>query len=325
MRTNKKLITTLSVFVLMLLTSVFCMTVFAEKTKEKEKDTTTTTAAPVVSGCDLKKEELHMAKVKMTGFSMLVPKGELLTIESSSKEYENSELMQRGYNRSSLINGNIFLYFNNKSTNECNLVAAVVQLNPLDLYFGNYAKLTKEQQDELISQRIASTGNANAKGSFEKINGTTYMFLKSSNEESGNKYVDYELSTVIGQYKYVVQITATNPDDNDRDVLNEMIKSVKVSGIKEPMSPLEICLIVCVVILLLAVAFAYFTLYRLDKFVKSGATDVRMFGLNLPEPASSEDDSDDDDGAEIDDFDDDADDEGDTVSLSKDEKIIDEE
>ena len=266
-----------------------------------------------------------MAKVKMTGFSMLVPKGELLTIESSSKEYENSELMQRGYNRSSLINGNIFLYFNNKSTNECNLVAAVVQLNPLDLYFGNYAKLTKEQQDELISQRIASTGNANAKGSFEKINGTTYMFLKSSNEESGNKYVDYELSTVIGQYKYVVQITATNPDDNDRDVLNEMIKSVKVSGIKEPMSPLEICLIVCVVILLLAVAFAYFTLYRLDKFVKSGATDVRMFGLNLPEPASSEDDSDDDDGAEIDDFDDDADDEGDTVSLSKDEKIIDEE
>ncbi len=325
MRTNKKLITTLSVFVLMLLTSVFCMTVFAEKTKEKEKETTTTTAAPVVSGCDLKKEELHMAKVKMTGFSMLVPKGELLTIESSSKEYENSELMQRGYNRSSLINGNIFLYFNNKSTNECNLVAAVVQLNPLDLYFGNYAKLTKEQQDELISQRIASSGNANAKGSFEKINGTTYMFLKSSNEESGNKYVDYELSTVIGQYKYVVQITATNPDDNDRDVLNEMIKSVKVSGIKEPMSPLEICLIVCVVILLLAVAFAYFTLYRLDKFVKSGATDVRMFGLNLPEPASSEDDSDDDDGAEIDDFDDDADDEGDTVSLSKDEKIIDEE
>lgn len=325
MRTNKKLITTLSVFVLMLLTSVFCMTVFAEKTKEKEKETTTTTAAPVVSGCDLKKEELHMAKVKMTGFSMLVPKGELLTIESSSKEYENSELMQRGYNRSSLINGNIFLYFNNKSTNECNLVAAVVQLNPLDLYFGNYAKLTKEQQDELISQRIASTGNANAKGSFEKINGTTYMFLKSSNEESGNKYVDYELSTVIGQYKYVVQITATNPDDNDRDVLNEMIKSVKVSGIKEPMSPLEICLIVCVVILLLAVAFAYFTLYRLDKFVKSGATDVRMFGLNLPEPASFEDDSDDDDGAEIDDFDDDADDEGDTVSLSKDEKIIDEE
>ena len=325
MRTNKKLITTLSVFVLMLLTSVFCMTVFAEKTKEKEKETTTTTAAPVVSGCDLKKEELHMAKVKMTGFSMLVPKGELLTIESSSKEYENSELMQRGYNRSSLINGNIFLYFNNKSTNECNLVAAVVQLNPLDLYFGNYAKLTKEQQDELISQRIASTGNANAKGSFEKINGTTYIFLKSSNEESGNKYVDYELSTVIGQYKYVVQITATNPDDNDRDVLNEMIKSVKVSGIKEPMSPLEICLIVCVVILLLAVAFAYFTLYRLDKFVKSGATDVRMFGLNLPEPASSEDDSDDDDGAEIDDFDDDADDEGDTVSLSKDEKIIDEE
>ena len=137
MRTNKKLITTLSVFVLMLLTSVFCMTVFAEKTKEKEKETTTTTAAPVVSGCDLKKEELHMAKVKMTGFSMLVPKGELLTIESSSKEYENSELMQRGYNRSSLINGNIFLYFNNKSTNECNLVAAVVQLNPLDLYFGN--------------------------------------------------------------------------------------------------------------------------------------------------------------------------------------------
>ena len=150
MRTNKKLITTLAVFVLVLMTSIFCMTVFAEKTQEDE--TLTAAVTPAVSGCDLKKDDLHMAKVKLTNFSMLVPKGELLTVESSSKDYENSKLMEMGYNRSSLINSNIFLYYNSNYTNECTVYGVIVQLNPLDAYYSDYAKLTKEQQDELIAQ-----------------------------------------------------------------------------------------------------------------------------------------------------------------------------
>ena len=322
MRTNKKLITTLAVFVLVLMTSIFCMTVFAEKTQEDE--TLTAAVTPAVSGCDLKKDDLHMAKVKLTNFSMLVPKGELLTVESSSKDYENSKLMEMGYNRSSLINSNIFLYYNSNYTNECTVYGVIVQLNPLDAYYSDYAKLTKEQQDELIAQRIASTGNTSAKGSFEKINGITYMFIKDSNQDGENKYVDYELSTVIGKYKYVVQINATNPDQNDRDVLNEMINSIKIGGMKEPLSPLNIALVVCVAILLVAVAFAFFTLYRFDRFVKSGATNVRMFGFDLPAPAASEDDSDDsDDNGENDGFEDEAADE--TVAPASDEKIIDDE
>ena len=322
MRTNKKLITTLAVFVLVLMTSIFCMTVFAEKTQEDE--TLTAAVTPAVSGCDLKKDDLHMAKVKLTNFSMLVPKGELLTVESSSKDYENSKLMEMGYNRSSLINSNIFLYYNSNYTNECTVYGVIVQLNPLDAYYSDYAKLTKEQQDELIAQRIASTGNTSAKGSFEKINGITYMFIKDSNQDGENKYVDYELSTVIDKYKYVVQINATNPDQNDRDVLNEMINSIKIGGMKEPLSALNIALVVCVAILLVAVAFAFFTLYRFDSFVKSGATNVRMFGFDLPEPAASEDDSDDsDDNGENDGFEDEAADE--TVAPASDEKIIDDE
>ena len=145
--------------------------------------------------------------------------------------------------------------------------------------------------------------------------------------ETGNKYVIYALYTVIGSYKYFIQIGVVNPNKNDLEVVNEMLNSVKLGGIKEPMSPLEIALIVCVVVLLVAVAFAYFMLYRLDRFAKCGITNVSVFGFNLPAPVSAEDDSDDDDSDDdVDDFEDDtAEDSYETAVLDSDEKIVDDE
>ena len=331
MRTNKKLITTFTVFVLMLLTSFFCMNVFAAKTEKKEGKTTTTTAAttvaPVVSGCDLKKEDLQMAKVNMTDFSVLVPKGDVITAESESSVFDKAK-MNYGFDRSTLFNENFFFYFNSNKENYCQVYAGFDEIKPLERYFRDYSRLTPEQQKEVIGQNVSADDDSiNAR--FEKINGRTYLLI-SKNEvdtETGNKYVIYALYTVIGSYKYFIQIGVVNPNKNDLEVVNEMLNSVKLGGIKEPMSPLEIALIVCVVVLLVAVAFAYFMLYRLDRFAKCGITNVSVFGFNLPAPVSAEDDSDDDDSDDdVDDFEDDtAEDSYETAVLDSDEKIVDDE
>lgn len=326
MRTNKRLITALSVFVLMLVTSIFCMTVFAEKTEE-ETETQLSALSTVVSGCDLKKEDLQMVKVKITGFSMLVPKGDVITLESESSVFEKAK-MTYGFDRSTLIGENAFFYFNSKNENYCQVYAGFDEINPLDSYYGDYSKLTDDQKNELIAQSVS--GDDSAKGRFEKINGRTYLMISKDDEDSttGNRYSVYALYTVIGSYKYIVQVVAVNPNKTDLEVVNEMLNSVKLGGLKEPVSPLNIALIVCVVILLLAVAFAFFTLYRLYSFVKSGITNVPVFGFNLPERATAADDSEDDE--ENDEFDDDSDvdedsedDPNQTVLLNPNEKIVD--
>ena len=328
MKTNKTLITTLSVLVLTLLTSIFCMTAFADKAEKKEKDeSAAVTASTVVSGCDLKKDELQMAKVKMTDFSMLVPKGDIITAESDSSVFVKAKA-DYGFDRSVLIDENAFFYFNNKKGNYCQVYAGFDEVKPLAGYYGDYSRLTAEQQKEIINQSITD-GDTTSKGSFEKINGRTYLLISKTEDDTatGNKYSIYALYTVIGSYKYIVQIVVVNPDKNDLQVVNDMLNSIKLGGIKTPMSPLEIALIVCVVILLLAVAFAFFTLYRFDRFVKRGVTNISMFGFNLPEAVPAEDNSDDDDDDDDDDtFEDEAEENpSETVALDSDEKIIDDE
>ena len=159
MNSNKKFFTALTALVFTLLLSVFCMTVFAEtddsyETEDNELSETLDVEAPVVSGCDLRKDDLKMVTIKTTNFKMLLPTGtakdmlggtgvncDLVTIESTKKEIENSKLGDMGYSRSTLIGNNIFLYFNTNKDNYCQVYAGMVQLNPLDAYYGDYASL----------------------------------------------------------------------------------------------------------------------------------------------------------------------------------------
>ena len=205
------------------------------------------------------------------------------------------------------------------------------QLGPLDSYYGDYSKLTKAQQDELIAQNV-SQGDSTAKGSFEKINGRTYLMISKTDVDTstGNKYVVYGLYTVIGSYKYIIQTVVINPDKNDLQVVNEMLNSIKLGGVREPLSPLDIALIVCVAVLLVAVAIALFTLYRMNRFVKTGTELKTVFGFDLPAVAPAEDDDSDDnddtDDGDYDNFEDDASETtNETQVLDSDEKIVDDE
>lgn len=318
MRTNKKLIASLAACAMMLLASVFCMTAFAGKADSDEvvpaADNT------VVSGCDLKKEDLQMVKVDIANFKMLVPKGDILSVESSAEVFAKSE-----FDRNTLISENVFFYFNTNKDNYCQVYAGMTDLNIFERYYGDYSSLTKEQQDELLAQQVTA-GDTTSKGSFEKINGRTYMMISKtdSDESTGNKYVVYGLYTVIGNHKYIIQIVGVNPNSDDLGVINEMLNSIKLGGISEPMSTLEVALVVCGVILLAAVAFAIFTLYRIDRFIKAGAELKSVFGFDLPDVQSVEDPDDDmDDDDEFEDEVSPSDTE--TDDLDSDEKIIDHE
>ena len=320
MRTNKQLIITLTTCVLLLVASIFCMNVYAANEVDDVPEVVSTQT--VVSGCDLKKEDLQMAKVGIAGFSILAPKGVVLSVESDPEAFSQSDL-----DRSTLIDQNVFFYSNTDKTNYCMVYAGINTLNPLEKCYGNYASLSKAQQDELISHQISS-GDTTSKGSFEKINGRTYMMISNTEQDgtTGNQYVVYGLYTVVGNYKYYVQVVAVNPNKNDLQVVNEILNSIKITGIKEPASVLDITLIVCVIVLLLAVGFALFTLYRIDRFVKTGTELKSVLGFDLPAVPVSEDDSDnDDDDSDDDGFDDDAvETEEDKASDSDSEKIIDE-
>ena len=80
MNSNKKFFTALTALVFTLLLSVFCMTVFAEtddsyETEDNELSETLDVEASVVSGCDLRKDDLKMVTIKTTNFKMLLPTG----------------------------------------------------------------------------------------------------------------------------------------------------------------------------------------------------------------------------------------------------------
>lgn len=324
MRTNKKLIVTLTTFVLLLIVSIFSMNVFAADAEEEAPEVTA--AQTVVSGCDLKKEDLKMVKVGMAGFSMLVPDGVVLTADSDPEVFANADL-----DRGTLIDQSVFFYTRTDSANYFMAYAGFSALNPLDRYYGDYSSLTKAQQDELIA-RQNSSGSTTVKGSFEKINGRTYLMIADKEEDpsTGEKYVVYGLYTVIGKYQYYVQVVAVNPNKTDLEVLNDILNSIKIGGINEGMSALDITLTVCVVLLILAVAFALFTFYRIDRFVKTGTELKSVFGFDIPAAAVSEEEDDDDsDDDGDDDFDEDevvetANDEEDLEEEEGNEKIIDE-
>ena len=320
MKTNKKLVTALTVFVLTLLMSIFCMSVFAEETDGDQP--LLDSANTVVSGCDLKKEELHMETVKMADFKMLVPKGDILSVESPADVFAKSD-----FDRSTLINEKVFFYFNNNKDNYCQVYAGIEELTPLDSYYADYSKLTKAQQDELIAQNVTA-GDTTSQASFEKINGRTYLMISRTDTDSstGNKYVVYGLYTVIGSYKYIIQIVVINPNKTDLSVVNDMLNSIKLGGISNPLSVTEMVLIVCVVILLIAVAFAIFTLYRIDRFVKTGTAIKSVFGFDMPAVNTAEEDVVDADDGDYDEFEDEADENVEEAEvLDSDEKIIDDE
>ena len=293
---NKKMIATLLVFTMLLLASIGGMNVFAEEGIGDSVDSTET-VAQVVSGCDLKAEDLVQASVKQYGFSMLVPKGNVITVDSDVSVFEASD-----YTRSYFMEQGCMLYCFTDNENYCAVSAFVTDQDSIYNYYGDYSKLNDTQKTELVN---AAATDASTQAQFVKINGRDFLQVTMSDDDvsTGNSYTQYQFTTVIGGQKYVIYIQTANANDADLGVVNEMIKSIKLNGMGLQMDVLDIVLIVMTVLLVIAVAIVYFFFYRATCFVKAGINDFARIGFDLPEKTIDEDDIYDDEDDDYDDED----------------------
>ncbi len=310
MKKNKKMVATLLVFALTLLASIGGMNVFAQNDSAATLDATAEKTT-VVSGCDLSADKLSAVQVKQYGFSMQVPEGTVISLESDASVFAQSD-----YTRSYFMEQGCILYTFTPNQNYCAVSVFVTDLDSIYNYYGDYSQLTDEQKAELVA---AAGGDDNTVAEFVTINGRTYLQVTMSDNDvsTGNKYVQYQFTTVIGSQRYVIYIQTANAIDSDKAVINTMISSIVLSGLASDnvvasMSKLEIALVVLCVILVIAVALIYFFFYRANQFVKAGITDYKRLGFDLPEKEVDEDDIYDED-EDVDDFDDDEDVEEDDV------------
>lgn len=310
MKKNKSLIATLLFFSMLLVASIGGLSVYADS-DDTAADDTAATETTVVSGCDLKSEDLVKVEVKQYGFSMLVPGGNITSIESPTENFTAV-----GYSRPYFMEQGCAMQVFTDNENYCAVSVFVSEQSSLYDYYGDYNSLSEEQQNELIQDSL-SEGNESAE--FVKINGRTYLksYVTDSSEETGDVYLQYQFSTVIDSTKYDIYIQAANAVDSDKAVMNEMIKSIKLSGMGMQLNAMDITLIVVVVLLVIAVVMAYFFLFRVSEFTKAGVEKFAIIGFDMPQrdddefDEDEEDDEDEDeaDSVEEDEVDEDSDDE----------------
>lgn len=319
MKKNKSLIATLLFFSLLLVASIGGLSVYADS-DDAAADTTDSTVsaedtATPVSGCDLKAEDLIKVEVKQYGFSMLVPNGNVTSLDSPTENFTAV-----GYSRPYFIEQGCVMQVYTDNDNYCAVSVFVEDLSSLYNYYGDYNSLSPEQQDELVKDAIEE-GNQTAE--FVKINGRTYLqsYVSDSSEDSADVYAQYQFTTVIDGIKYMIYIQTANAVEADKAVINEMIKSIKLNGMGVQFSVVDITMIVVVVLLVLAVALAYFFLYRVSEFTKAGIEKFAIIGFDMPQ-RDDESDEDDDEDEEDDDDDDDYVEDDEDEDDSDDERII---
>ncbi len=313
---NRKLTLTMLTFVLIALVAIFGTSAFASS--DDETDTTEeVSSTDTVSGCDLNADTLVTVTVEQYGFSMLIPEeGYLTSIEAPAENFETV-----GYSRPYFIEQSCLMQVFTDSDNYCAVSLFIEELDSIYDYYGDYSSLTEEQQQELIDEAL-DDGNESAQ--FVSINGQTYLEAYVTDSDDDALYEQYQLTTVIDRKEYTIYIQTANANSSDKDVINTMIGSIKLKGMTESLTAVEITLIVVCVILVLTVALAYFFLFRLNAWAKVGVRDCAIVGFNLPKVEKSSDDLDDEDDEDDDEDEDGDEDDDDELEEDEDEDDDDE-
>lgn len=235
--------------------------------------------AMIVSGCDLNANDLTKVKVSQYGFSMLVPKGTVITLESDAETFAASN-----YSRPYFMEQGCILYALTEKQNYCAITVFVSDRTSIYDYYGDYNRLSEAKQKELVDAAAAEGNNAE----FVTINGRRYLQVTSNDASTGDSYTQYQFTTVIDHKEYVIYISTLNANDNDKAVLNKVIGSIKLRGQMLQMTSADIVLTVICLILLISVCVIYFFFYRANQFVKAGIVDYPRLGFDLPKALTSD-------------------------------------
>jgi len=154
-------------------------------------------------------------------------------------------------------------------------------------FIGNYADLSAEEQEELAAATdMLGTGTF---ASFRVINGTPVMVQEHFDQLSSTMV--YVVRAIVDGGAYDMYIQVTDPGDEDMDAAEEIISSLKVSGVNpQRYGVASTCtttwLIVLVAVLFVIVALLAFFMIRFSAFAKASGSEFNIIGFNSPEKKS---------------------------------------
>ncbi|MBE6758805.1 MAG: hypothetical protein E7554_01780 [Ruminococcaceae bacterium] len=150
-------------------------------------------------------------------------------------------------------------------------------------YIGNYSDLSAEEQEKLAaSTDLIGMGT---KASFREINGTPVLVQEYFDQMYNS--MAYVVQAIVDGGMYEMFIQVADPGDDDLAVAEEIIESVKFSGVNpQRYGVASTCtttwLFVLVAVLFVIVALLAFFLIRFSAFAKASGSEFNIIGFNFP-------------------------------------------
>lgn len=248
-------------------------------------------AAPVVSATDhIATYQTYKLKIKPHRLTMTVPKLESAFSANSTNSALEKALPESGYNIESIINftdsyysGDAISYlYSGSSANSSIMINVLYSENNFTHYIGDFKNLDEEKLEDLRKTTLSFNGDY---PEVRKINGNLYLYAEGLDESYG--YYSYSLETIINGGRYRIYIDMSDPSPADSAVATEMIRSLKIGGLRPNLTgaadnALVIALLIAVIVLFAAVCLLAFFVIRFSLFASAAGSRFNIIGFNMP-------------------------------------------
>ncbi len=248
--------------------------------------------AALLSGTDVPSATDHISdyttsvfNAKQHRLSMLVPELEGgFNINST-----HADMKRFGYSLEEFLNyydsytGNTVSYlYSGSSENGSVMVSVMYSANNFTKLIGDYSKLSGEQLEDFRTAKLAFNGEY---PELRVINGNTFFYSSGDDTEYG--YYSYSLETIVKGGRYQIYIDLTNPSPADQAVAIEMVRSVKIGGLRASLTGAADSTLVTVMLVALCILFALvglltFFIIRFSKFSIAAGSKFNIIGFNMP-------------------------------------------
>lgn len=246
---------------------------------------------PVVSATDhIATYQTYKLKIKPHRLTMTVPKLESAFSANSTNSALATALPESGYNLESIINftdsyysGDAISYlYSGSSANSSIMINILYSENNFTKYIGDYKNLDDEKLEDLRTTTLSFNGEY---PEIRKINGNLYLYAEGLDESYG--YYSYSLEAIINGGRYRIYIDISDPSPADYAVATEMIRSIKIGGLRPTLAgaadnALVIALLAAVIILFIMVCLLGFFIIRFSLFASAAGSRFNIVGFNMP-------------------------------------------
>ena len=246
---------------------------------------------PVVSATDhIASYQTYDLKIKPHRLSITVPKLESAFSANSTKTALEQALPDSGYTPESIINftdsyysGDAISYlYSGSSANSSIMINILYSANNYTQFIGNYKDLDDDKLEDIRTTTLSFNGEY---PELRKINGNLYLYAEGLDEEYG--YYSYSLETIINGGRYRIYIDLSDPSPADSAAATEIIRSLKIGGIRPSLtgaasSNLVTVLLIAVIVLFFAVCLLTFFIVRFSLYSTAAGSKFNIIGFNMP-------------------------------------------